>query len=123
MLKTKRTNKLSLRCPGEYLGSVLEDAGLTAKTVAVALRVPANRLTEILNGRRAITVVLAITAVAFFGWFAAIFVLVLVLAYTFPSTTNRIEFPGAGKVVWPLVGLLFLATVALAWLAISSQTP
>jgi len=62
-------------------------------------------------------------AVAFLGWFVAIFILVLVLAYTFPPPTNRIEFPGAGKVMWPLVGLLFLATVALAWLAISSQTP
>jgi antitoxin HigA-1 len=49
------TKKLPLLHPGEYLKSVLEDAGLSANAVALALRVPANRLTEILNGRRVIT--------------------------------------------------------------------
>jgi len=46
---------LPLLDPGEYLRSVLDDAGLSANAVALSLRVPANRLTEILNGRRAIT--------------------------------------------------------------------
>jgi antitoxin HigA-1 len=55
MPKTKKTHKLPLLCPGEYLRSVLDDAGLSANAVALALRVPASRLTEILNGRRAIT--------------------------------------------------------------------
>ena len=49
------TKKLPLLHPGEYLRSVLDDVGLSANAVALALRVPANRLTEILNGRRAIT--------------------------------------------------------------------
>ena len=60
-------------------------------------------------------------AVVFLGWFAAFFVLTFALAYAFPPLGNRIEFPGAGKVVWLLVGLLFLATAALVWLALSSQ--
>lgn len=53
--KTKKTHKLPLLRPGEYLRSVLDDAGLSADTLALAVGVPANRLTEILNGRRAIT--------------------------------------------------------------------
>jgi addiction module HigA family antidote len=55
MIKSRKTKKLPLLHPGEYLKSVLEDAGLSANSVALALYVPANRLTEILNGRRAIT--------------------------------------------------------------------
>src|SRR6267378_3434603 len=60
-------------------------------------------------------------AVTFLGWFAAFFVLTFALAYVFPPPANRLEFPGAGKIVWLLVGLLFLATGALVWLALSSQ--
>ncbi len=52
MSKSIKMKKLPLLHPGEYLKSVLEDAGLRANAVALALRVPANRLTEILNGRR-----------------------------------------------------------------------
>ena len=59
----------------------------------------------------------------FLGVFAALFVLTFALAYAFPPPSNRIEFPGAGRLVWPLVGLLFLATAALVWMAISSQKP
>jgi addiction module HigA family antidote len=61
------TNKLPLLHPGDYLGSVLEDAGLSANAVALALRVPANRLTEIINGRRAITADTAIRLARYFG--------------------------------------------------------
>ena len=60
-------------------------------------------------------------AIAFLGWFAAFFVLTFALAYAFPPPANRIEFPGAGKIVWLLVGLIFLATAALVWMALSSQ--
>jgi len=55
-------------------------------------------------------------AVAFFGWFAAIFILVFVLAYTFPPPTNRIEFPGADNAVALVLGLLILATIAFVWM-------
>jgi len=68
------TNKLSLLHPGEYLGSVLEDAGLSANAVALALRVPANRLTEILNGRRAITADTAMRLGRYFGTSAQMWV-------------------------------------------------
>jgi antitoxin HigA-1 len=61
------TNKLPLLHPGDYLGSVLEDAGLSANAVALALRVPANRLTEIINGRRAITADTAMRLARYFG--------------------------------------------------------
>jgi addiction module HigA family antidote len=67
MPKSKKTNKLPLLRPGEYLRSVLEDAGLSANAVALALRVPANRLTEILNGRRAITADTAMRLGRYFG--------------------------------------------------------
>jgi plasmid maintenance system antidote protein VapI len=34
---------------------ILDNANLTAQAVALALRVPANRLTEIISGRRSIS--------------------------------------------------------------------
>jgi len=47
--------------------------------------------------------------------FALFFVLVFVLAFAFPPATDRpsarLDFPGAGKVVWPIIGLLVAATV------------
>jgi antitoxin HigA-1 len=67
MFKAKKTKKLRLLHPGEYLRSVLDDAGLSANAVALALRVPANRLTEILNGRRAITADTAMRLGRYFG--------------------------------------------------------
>jgi antitoxin HigA-1 len=67
MLKPRKTNKLPLLHPGEYLRSVFKDAGLSANAVALALRVPANRLTEILNGRRAITADTAMRLGRYFG--------------------------------------------------------
>src|SRR5216117_502784 len=62
-------------------------------------------------------------AVVFLGWFAVFFVLTFALAHAFRSPETRIEFPGARKVVWLLVGLLVLATAALVWMAVSSQMP
>ena len=59
--------KLPLLHPGEYLRSVLDDTGLSANAVALALRVPANRLTEILHGRRAISADTAMRLGRYFG--------------------------------------------------------
>ncbi len=61
------TKRLPLLHPGEQLRSVLDDAGLSANAVALALRVPANRLTEILSGRRAITADTAMRLGRYFG--------------------------------------------------------
>ncbi len=66
--------KLPLLHPGEYLRSVLDDAGLSANEVALSLRVPANRLTKILNGRRAITADTAMRLGRYFGTSAQMWV-------------------------------------------------
>ena len=47
--------------------------------------------------------------------FAFYFVLIFILAAAFPPPADRLEFPGAGKVVWPLIALLVLATAYLVW--------
>ena len=53
--------------------------------------------------------------------FALFFALVFPLAYAFPPRTDEMtlrgEFPGARKVVWPIV---ILACAAVAWLVISN---
>jgi addiction module HigA family antidote len=67
VLKSKMTNKLPLLSPGEYLRNVLGNAGLNADTASLALHVPVNRLTEILNGRRAITADTAMRLGRYFG--------------------------------------------------------
>lgn len=53
--------------PGRILKGELEESNLTAHGLALALRVPANRLTEILNGRRAISADTAMRLGRFFG--------------------------------------------------------
>jgi antitoxin HigA-1 len=53
--------------PGEVLKTVLDDAGLNAHQTALSLRIPANRLTGILNGKRAITADTAMRLGRFFG--------------------------------------------------------
>ncbi len=41
--------------PGEILRDELDARGLSANALALKLRVPANRLTEILNGKRGVS--------------------------------------------------------------------
>jgi addiction module HigA family antidote len=41
--------------PGEHLGEQLEALDMTAAALGRQLKVPANRITEILNGQRAVT--------------------------------------------------------------------
>jgi addiction module HigA family antidote len=41
--------------PGEHLAEELKELGMSAAELARQLHVPTNRVTEILNGRRAIT--------------------------------------------------------------------
>lgn len=51
--------------PGEILGDELAELGVSAAAVARALRVPTNRITQIIKGQRAIT---ADTAVRLSKW-------------------------------------------------------
>ncbi|MGD1097029.1 MAG: HigA family addiction module antitoxin [Bryobacteraceae bacterium] len=67
MKTTKKIKKLPPIHPGEVLKTVLADAGVTANAVALALRIPANWLTEIINGKRAITADTSLRLARYFG--------------------------------------------------------
>jgi antitoxin HigA-1 len=62
-----KAKKLPPIHPGQVLKTVLEDAGITANALALALRIPANRLTEIVNGRRSLSADTALRLARFFG--------------------------------------------------------
>ena len=62
-----KTRKLPPIHPGEALRGVLDEAGLSANAAALALHVPANRLTEIISGRRAISADTAMRLGRYFG--------------------------------------------------------
>jgi len=53
--------------PGEHLAEELKDLGMSAAKLARQLDVPTNRVTEILNGRRAITGDTALRLAHFLG--------------------------------------------------------
>ena len=53
--------------PGEHLAEELSELGMSAAELARQLGVPTNRITEILNGRRAITGDTALRLAHFFG--------------------------------------------------------
>jgi antitoxin HigA-1 len=53
--------------PGEHLAEELTELGMSAAELARRLHVPTNRITEILNGRRAITGDTALRLAHFFG--------------------------------------------------------
>jgi addiction module HigA family antidote len=53
--------------PGEHLALELEELGMSASELARKLNVPANRITGILNGQRAITGDTALRLAHFFG--------------------------------------------------------
>jgi antitoxin HigA-1 len=53
--------------PGEHLAEELEALGMTAAALARWLKVPTNRITEILNGQRTITGDTALRLAHFFG--------------------------------------------------------
>jgi addiction module HigA family antidote len=53
--------------PGEHLAEQLEELGMSAAALARQLKVPTNRVTEILNGRRAVTGDTALRLGHFFG--------------------------------------------------------
>ncbi len=53
--------------PGEHIAEELKVLDMSAAELARQLKVPANRITEILNGRRAITGDTALRLAHFFG--------------------------------------------------------
>jgi addiction module HigA family antidote len=53
--------------PGETLGQELEVRGLSAHAFALKLRVPANRISEIIHGRRGISAETALRFARYFG--------------------------------------------------------
>lgn len=53
--------------PGEHLAEELRELDMSAAELARRLEVPTNRITEILNGRRAITGDTALRLAHFFG--------------------------------------------------------
>ncbi|MCC6141817.1 MAG: HigA family addiction module antidote protein [Nitrospira sp.] len=57
--------------PGEHLADALEAMGTSAAELARAVRVPANRITGILHGQRAITADSALRLGRYFGTSAA----------------------------------------------------
>jgi len=66
---TIRRNSMALTAihPGEHLAEELKELGISAAELARQLDVPTNRVTEILNGRRAITGDTALRLAHFFG--------------------------------------------------------
>ncbi len=57
----------SLIHPGEHLGEQIEEIGISAAELARQIKVPTNRVTEILKGRRSITGDTALRLGHFFG--------------------------------------------------------
>ena len=62
-----RTKKLTPIHPGEHLADILRESGLSAGALALRLRVPANRITGIVRGKRAITAETALRLARYFG--------------------------------------------------------
>ena len=60
-------NKLPPIHPGEHLADILKEAGISANALALRLRVPANRLTLIIQGKRGITAETALRLARYFG--------------------------------------------------------
>jgi antitoxin HigA-1 len=61
------TNKMRPIHPGEILADELKEIDMSANALAIELRVPANRITEIINGKRDITSDTALRLGHYFG--------------------------------------------------------
>ena len=66
-MASSKKKKLPPVHPGEVLQDVMNEAGLSANALALALRVPGNRITAILNGQRGITADTALRLGRYFG--------------------------------------------------------
>ena len=67
MAHRKKGERLPPIHPGQVLGEILREAGLTVNALALALRVPANRIGAILKGERGITADTALRLARYFG--------------------------------------------------------
>lgn len=66
-MATKTAKRLAPIHPGEVLQDLLQEAGLTVNALALALRVPANRIGGIIKGQRGITADTALRLARYFG--------------------------------------------------------
>lgn len=66
-MAAKRQKRLPPIHPGEVLQDLLNEAGLTVNALALALRVPANRIGGITKGQRGITGDTALRLARYFG--------------------------------------------------------
>ena len=64
---TGKQKRLSPIHPGAVLAEILDEAGLSANALALALRVPANRLGAIVKGQRRISADTALRLARYFG--------------------------------------------------------
>ena len=63
----RKSQQLKPLHPGEVLKELLTEAGLTANALALALRVPANRIGGIVKGQRGITGDTSLRLARYFG--------------------------------------------------------
>jgi antitoxin HigA-1 len=66
-MATKQRKQLPPIHPGDVLQDLLGEAGLTVNALALALRVPANRIGGIVKGQRGITADTALRLARYFG--------------------------------------------------------
>lgn len=73
-MPTKQPKRLPPIHPGEILADVLQESSLTVNALAMALRVPANRIGAIVKGQRGITADTALRLARYFGTSAQMWV-------------------------------------------------
>jgi antitoxin HigA-1 len=73
-MATNRERRLPPIHPGEVLRDLLDEAGLTVNALALALRVPANRIGGIVKGQRGITGDTALRLARYFGTSAQVWI-------------------------------------------------
>ena len=66
-MRARRKNRLPPIHPGDVLRDILNEAGMTVNALALALRVPANRIGGIVKGERGITADTALRLGRYFG--------------------------------------------------------
>src|SRR5437899_3082181 len=66
-MASRKQRRLPPIHPGEVLRDIVSEAGLTVHALAIALRVPANRIGGIVNGQRGITGDTALRLARYFG--------------------------------------------------------